>query len=79
MNFIQFITTRQFLKHLAYSILLFIVIAWITLMILKMYTRHDQVAVTPDYVGLTMDQVNSLEASKDFELVIVDSIYDYTL
>jgi len=25
-----------------------------------------------------MDQVNSLESSKDFELVIVDSIYDYT-
>ena len=78
MNFIQFITTRRFLKHLAYSILLFIVIAWITLMILKMYTRHDQVAVTPNFVGLSMDQVNSLETSKDFELVIVDSIYDYT-
>lgn len=78
MNFIQFITTRQFLKHLAYSILLFIVIAWITLMILKMYTRHDQVSVTPNFVGLSMDQVTSLESSKDFELVIVDSIYDYT-
>lgn len=78
MNFIQFITTKRFLKHLAYSILLFIVISWITLMILKMYTRHDQVAVTPNFVGLSMDQVNSLEASKDFELVIVDSIYDYT-
>jgi len=78
MNFIQFITTRRFLKHLAYSILLFIVIAWITLMILKMYTRHDQIAVTPNFVGLSMEQVNSLEASKDFELVIVDSIYDYT-
>lgn len=78
MNFIQFITTRQFLKHLAYSILLFIAIAWITLMILKMYTRHDQVAVTPNFVGLSMAQVNSLEASKDFELVVVDSIYDYT-
>jgi eukaryotic-like serine/threonine-protein kinase len=78
MNFIQFITTRRFLKHLAYSILLFIVIAWITLTILKMYTRHDQVAVTPKYVGLMMDQVNSLESSKTFELIIVDSIYDYT-
>lgn len=78
MNFIQFITTRRFLKHLAYSILLFIVIAWVTLMILKMYTRHDQVAVTPNFVGLSMEQVNSLETSKDFELVIVDSIYDYT-
>jgi len=78
MNFIQFITTKRFLKHLAYSILLFIVLAWITLMILKMYTRHDQVAVVPNYVGLTMDQVNSLETTKDFELVVVDSIYDYT-
>jgi beta-lactam-binding protein with PASTA domain len=78
MNFIQFITTRRFLKHLAYSILLFIVIAWITLTILKMYTRHDQVAITPTYVGLMMEQVNSLESSKDFELIVVDSIYDYT-
>jgi beta-lactam-binding protein with PASTA domain len=78
MNFIQFITTRQFLKHLAYSILLFIVISWITLSFLKMYTRHNQVAVTPNYVGLMMDQVNSLESSKDFTLLVVDSIYDYT-
>jgi len=43
-----------------------------------MYTRHDQIAVTPNLVGLSMDQVNSLELSKSFELVIVDSIYDYT-
>jgi beta-lactam-binding protein with PASTA domain len=78
MNFIQFITTRRFLKHLAYSILLFIVIVWITLVALKMYTRHNQVAVTPNYVGLMMDQINSLETSKDFDLVVVDSIYDYT-
>jgi len=78
MNFIQFITTRRFLKHLAYSILLFIVIVWITLMVLKMYTRHDQVATTPNYVGLMMDQVSNIESSKDFELIVVDSIYDYT-
>jgi beta-lactam-binding protein with PASTA domain len=78
MNFIQFITTRQFLKHLAYSLLLFIAIVWITLTVLRMYTRHNQVAVTPNYVGLSMDQVNSLESGKDFELIVIDSIYDYT-
>jgi len=78
MNFIQFITTRRFLKQLAYSFLLFIGIVWITLTVLKAYTRHDQVAVTPNYVGLMMDQVNNLESSKDFELIVVDSIYDYT-
>lgn len=47
-------------------------------MILKQYTRHDEVAITPNYVGLSMDQVDILESSKDFELVVVDSIYDYT-
>lgn len=78
MNFIQFITTRRFVKHLAYSILLFIVILWITFTLLKMYTRHNQVALTPNYVSLQMDQVQSLESSKDFELIVVDSIYDYT-
>jgi beta-lactam-binding protein with PASTA domain len=78
MNFFQFITTRQFLKHLAYALLLFIVISWITFTILRLYTRHNEVAVTPNYVGLVMDQIQSLESSKDFELVIVDSIYDYT-
>jgi len=78
MNFIQFITTRRFLQHLAYSVLLFVAISWITLTILRLYTRHNQVAVTPNYVGLMMEQVNSLESSKDFDLVIVDSIYDYT-
>jgi beta-lactam-binding protein with PASTA domain len=78
MNFIQFITTRRFLKHLVYSILLFLVLTWITLTILKLYTRHNQIAVTPNYVGLMIDQVNSLESSKEFDIVIVDSIYDYT-
>jgi len=78
MNLIQFITTRRFLKHLAYSILLFVVLSWITLTILRLYTRHNQIAVTPNYVGLMMDQVNSLESSTDFELVVIDSIYDYT-
>jgi beta-lactam-binding protein with PASTA domain len=78
MNFIQFITTKRFLKHLAYSILLFIVLSWITLIILKMYTRHDQVAVVPNYVGLIMDQVNTLESTNDFEIIVIDSIYDYT-
>ena len=43
-----------------------------------MYTRHNQVALTPNYVGLQMNQIQSLESSKDFELIVVDSIYDYT-
>jgi len=78
MNFIQFITTRRFLKHLALSILLFIAIVWVVLLTLKFYTRHSDIAVTPNYIGMTMTQVGGLESSRDFKLLVVDSIYDYT-
>jgi len=77
MNFIQFVTTRIFLKQLAYSVLITVVLVWIVLLVLKMYTRHDQIAVTPNLVGLNMNQVNQLEASKEFEMFVIDSIYDY--
>lgn len=77
MNFIQFVTTRTFLKHFAYSVLITAVIVWIVLMLLKMYTRHNQIAVTPNLTGLSMNQVNQLEASKDFQMFVIDSIYDY--
>ena len=77
MSFIQFVTTRTFLKQFAYSLLITAVIVWIVMLVLKMYTRHNQIAVAPNLIGLSMNQVNQLEASKDFELFVIDSIYDY--
>lgn len=78
MNFIQFITTKRFLKVFASSVLIFLVIAWIVLSLLKVYTRHNQVAVVPKFKGLSMDQISEMESSQDFDLVVIDSIYDYT-
>lgn len=78
MNFIQFITTRKFVNHFLLSVLITLVIAWITLMILKRYTRHGDTAVVPLVTGMTLDQAMQLESISDFELFIVDSIYDMT-
>ncbi len=78
MNFVQFITTRSFLKHFLISLIITLVIAWITLMILKQYTRHGETAIVPKFVGLTYDQALQLETSSDFEFVVVDSIFDMT-
>lgn len=77
MNFIQFITTRTFLKQLAYSLLITAVLLWIVLLALKIFTRHDQNSITPNLIGLNMDQVNQLESQKAFEYIVIDSIYDY--
>lgn len=78
MNFIQFITTRKFVKHFLLSVLITIVLVWITLMILKQYTRHGETVTVPKITGLTLAQAQELESSDDFEFVVVDSVFDLT-
>lgn len=78
MNFVQFITTKTFLKHFGVALLIAILLAWAILASLKIYTHHGEFVVVPNYMGLTMSDVNRLEQSHDFEIVVVDSVYDVT-
>jgi eukaryotic-like serine/threonine-protein kinase len=78
MNFIQFITTKRFVKHFALSLLITLVLSWIILAFLKQYTKHGASAVVPSFVGLSLSELNNFEASHDFDIAIVDSVYDYT-
>jgi eukaryotic-like serine/threonine-protein kinase len=76
MNFVQFVATKTFVKHFSIAILLVILLSWAVLASLGVYTHHGESIVVPEYTGLTMDQISKLESSKDFELVIIDSVYD---
>jgi beta-lactam-binding protein with PASTA domain len=78
MNFVQFITTRSFLKNFLISLIITLVIAWIILLVLKQYTRHGETAVVPKFIGLTLDQARQLETSSEFEFLVIDSIFDMT-
>lgn len=77
MNFIQFITTRRFLKHFALSLLITLVLVWITLTLLKQYTRHGSSVEVPALVGLPIEQLGKLESVDEFDILVVDSVYDY--
>ncbi len=78
MNLIQFITTKQFLKHFALLLLITLLLTWITLMLLKQYTRHGSSMVVPTFVGMQVSEIDKMESSSDFEIAVVDSVYDYT-
>lgn len=78
MNFVQFITTKTFLKHFGIAILIVILLSWGILASLKIYTHHGEFVTVPNYLGLTMDEINRLESSNDLEIVEVDSVYDAT-
>jgi eukaryotic-like serine/threonine-protein kinase len=78
MNFVQFVATRTFVKHFSIALLLVILLSWAVLASLGVYTNHGESIIVPEYTGLTMDEISKLESSKDFELVIIDSVYDAT-
>jgi len=78
MNFVQFITTKIFLKHFGVALLIVILLSWAILSSLKIYTHHGESVDVPDYMGLTMNEISRLESSRDLELVVVDSVYDIT-
>jgi eukaryotic-like serine/threonine-protein kinase len=76
MNFVQFVATKTFLKHFSISILIVLLLSWAVLASLGFYTRHGESATVPSYYGMTTSQIAKLESSKDFDLVIIDSVYD---
>lgn len=75
MNFIQFITTRTFLKHFGLSLLITLVLVWICLSLLKRYTGHGEETIVPSYKGLTLEQIGQLESARNFDFLVIDSAY----
>ena len=78
MNFIQFITTRRFVKHFALSLLITLILSWVILTFLKQYTKHGASIMVPSFVGLALAEVDNFESAHDFDIAVVDSVYDYT-
>lgn len=50
---------------------------WITLSLLKQYTKHGSSIEVPNLVGLSSQEISQMEDLEDFELLVVDSVYDY--
>ena len=78
MDFFRFLFSRKFLKHLVSAILVFIVLIWGVFLFLRIYTKHGQYLTVPGMMGLTIEQARANADFGDFELVIIDSVYDLT-
>lgn len=76
MDFFRFLGTKRFLRHLLGVIAVVALFTAIVLLVLNLYTRHGNYLTVPDFAGMTLSQVNSNEEYKDYEFVVVDSVYD---
>lgn len=76
MNFFEFIQTKVFLRQFILSILVTAAIITLVLSTLKLYTHHDESVTVPSLIGLTPAQINQLETIGNFDVIVVDSVFD---
>jgi len=76
MDFIRFLGTKKFLRHLLGVVVFIAILVWFILLLLNIYTQHGNYLSVPDFTGMKIDNVTSREEYKDYEFVVVDSVFD---
>ena len=76
MEFFRFLRTKRFLRHLLGVMIVSGILIWIVLQLLSIYTRHGKFLTVPDFAGMNIDQVQANEEFRDYEFVVIDSVFD---
>ena len=73
----RFLLSKAFFKNLFYAIVITLLLLLLTLLWLKIYTRHGQKRPVPDFYGHTLDECTELARKNRFVLVLQDSVYTH--
>jgi beta-lactam-binding protein with PASTA domain len=79
MGFFYFLKKKKFYKHLFFAVFLTVILIWVSLKMLDVYTRHGDVYVVPDFKGKTVEQLKEEGFDEYFDFQVIDSVYDKTL
>lgn len=76
MKFLEFIKTRLFIKHLALTLLVGVILLWLVIRVLGVYTRHGEFIEMPDFIGQSISEIELFAINHDMSVVVLDSVYD---
>jgi len=75
MDFLRFLTTKKFLRHLGLAAAIALILLLGTLLWLKIYTHHGKTITVPDLSGLTEEEVADVTSSRRLRFEVVDSVF----
>ncbi len=75
MNFLRFLISKQFFRHLGFAFAIGLILLLATLVWLRIYTHHGQSIMVPDLAGLTVYEVEEVTSSRNLKFEVVDSVY----
>tara|TARA_B100000886_G_C20401886_1_gene482971 strand:+ start:749 stop:1540 length:792 start_codon:yes stop_codon:yes gene_type:complete len=78
-SWLSFFLTKLFYKNLLFSITTVIVIILSILLVLRFYTRHDDLIELPDFSGMHIQQTDSILTEKLLRYIIIDSVFNSEL
>ena len=76
MKFFRFLVSRVFFINLGIAILVVVLLYFLTFKMLNMFTRHGKEITLPNYIGMTLEDLDNYSINKQFEFFVIDSIYD---
>jgi len=75
MDFLRFLASKIFLRHLALAVAIGIILLLGTLLFLRIYTHHGQAITVPDMTGLTEEEVEDVILSRNLRSQVIDSVF----
>ena len=76
MDFLRFLFSKTFLKHILIAIGITLALIWIILQSLSWYTKHNDYIIVPDYRGQYYSEVKSNTENHNYQFNVIDSIFD---
>lgn len=78
-SWLSFLLTKTFYKNLSLSLAFVIIIILSVLIVLRFYTRHDDLRELPNFNGLHIEEVDSILMEKSLRYIIIDSVFNSEL
>ena len=75
-NFLSFIKSRQFIKHLLIYISIIGLIIWLLVIWLANFTSHGKKINVPNFLGKKIENLDAFISDKNLNYLIIDSVYD---
>ncbi|MCK5765144.1 MAG: PASTA domain-containing protein [Bacteroidales bacterium] len=76
MSFFGFLIKKRFYIHLGLSIILTVILFFIVLQFIKIYSNHGDTYVLPDFSGKTLAEIENDRYDQLYEFIVIDSIFD---
>ncbi|MDT8392504.1 MAG: PASTA domain-containing protein [Bacteroidales bacterium] len=78
MSFFGFLLKKKFYLHLGLSVILTIILFFIVLQFIKIYTSHGDTYVLPDFTGKSLADIEAENFDQLYDFIVIDSIFDNT-